>query len=152
MKLQWCLIFASALFQFSNAVLVFKELRINLYCFAHRRSGSNVQLAHLHGDKVSSVLFAEQLNITQPIILLLRVGEGIINQEIACEIIMQKQFLHGKVIRAGELDNLHIGDLKPVQHRFKLTILVLPKHNAAFIELRQGGRESLVKRKLYRFY
>ena len=58
---------------------------------------------------------------------------------------MQKQLLHGKVIRAGELDNLHIGDLKLVQHRFKLTILVLPKHNAAFIELRQRGSESLVK-------
>ena len=84
MKLQWCLIFAPNLFQFGNAVLVFKELRIYFHRLAHCRSRSNVQFAHLHRDEVCPVLFAEQLNIQQPIILWVSIREGIINQVIAC--------------------------------------------------------------------
>ena len=58
---------------------------------------------------------------------------------------MQKQLLDSKVVRAGELDDCHIGDRKLIKHGLELPILVLPKHNAAFIELRQGGRKSLVQ-------
>ena len=55
---------------------------------------------------------------------------------------MQQQLLHGKIICAGEFDDLNIGDHKLVQHCLKLTILILPEHNAALVKLRQWGGKS----------
>ena len=55
---------------------------------------------------------------------------------------MQQQLLHGKIICAGEFDDLNIWDHKLVQHCLKLTILILPEHNASFIKLWQRCGKS----------
>ena len=55
---------------------------------------------------------------------------------------MQKQLFHGKVVRAGELENCYIGDVKLVKHRLELSILVLPEDDPPLIELRQRGGKT----------
>ena len=152
MKLQRCMVFSPNSFQPFNPVFAVKEFCVQFYRLTHRRTCLNIHLIHASGDEVGTVLFTEFFNIQQPIILWVNIREGVINQIIACEIIMQKQLFHGKVVRAGELENCYIRDGKLVKHRLELSVLVLPKDDPPLIELRQRGGKTFSECKLNRFY
>ena len=106
-ELQRSLILSPDLAQFSNAILVLKELSVEFHRLSHCRCCSNAEFAHLHGDEVSAVFLTEQFNIPQPILLLINIGEWIVDQIVAGGIVVEKHLLHGKVVRTGELYNLY---------------------------------------------
>ena len=62
---------------------------------------------------------------------------------------MKQQLLDGKVICAGQLDDLDAFQVQFVNVLLKLPILVFPEDNPTTIELRQGGCKTLRQIKLY---
>ena len=111
----------------------------------------DVQLAHEDRVVVSSKLFAIQLNIPQPVVLRGCIGKRVIDEIVASQIIVEQQLLHGKIVRAGELDDIHTGQIQLVQRFFKLPVFILPENDPALIELRQWGSETLFEVELYGF-
>ena len=62
---------------------------------------------------------------------------------------MEKKLLDGKIICAGQLDDLDAFQVQLVNVFLKLPILVLPEDDPAAIELWQGGCKTLRQIKLY---
>ena len=152
MKLQRCMVFSPNSFQPFNPLFAVKEFCVQFYRLAHRRTCLDIQLIHARRDKVGAIFFTELLNIQQPIILWISIREGIINQVVPCEVIVQKHLFHGKVVRPGELDDCYIRDVKLIKHSLELSILVLPEDDPPLIELRQRGGKTFSECKLNRFY
>ena len=101
------LVAAADFLQLTFALLVVQELGIEFDRLAHGGAGGHIQFAHEHGDVVRPVLLAEQLNVPQPVVLGVFIGEGVVNEEIAGEVVVEQQFLDLKIVGAGEFDDLH---------------------------------------------
>ena len=64
---------------------------------------------------------------------------------------MEQQLFYDKIIRTGELDDIHAGEIQLVQRRLKLPVFVLPEDDSALVKLRQRGGETLLEVELYGF-
>ncbi len=91
-------------------------------------------------------LLAVQLNIKHPVILLIfLIGERIINEVVAREVICCKQLLDGEIVFAREFNNAHAGQVEFVHLLGKLAVLIVPKDDSAFMKLGQRRCEPLRK-------
>ena len=101
------LVTAADFLQLAFALLVVQELGVEFDRLAHGRAGGHIQFAHEHRDVVRPVLLTEQFNVPQPVVLGVFIGEGIVDEEIAGEVVMEQQLLDLKVVGTGEFDDFH---------------------------------------------
>ena len=148
-ELEGCLIIPPDPAQLLNTLFAVEELCIELDRLPHCGRRRDIQLVHLHGDKICTERFAVIFNVLQPVIFIAGVCNRTIDKIVAVQVIVKQQLLDGKIVCAGQLDDLDALQIQLVNVLLKLPILVLPEDNPAAIELRQGGGKTLRQIKLY---
>ena len=137
--------------QLLNTLFAVEELCIELDRLPHCGRRRNIQLVHLHGDKICAEWFAVIFNVLKPVVFVAGVCNRAIDKIVAVQVIVKQQLLDGKIICAGQLDDLDAFQIQLVNVLLKLPILVLPEDDPAAIELRQGGCKTLSQIKLNGF-
>ena len=89
------------------AFFAVKELCIELDRLSHGGRRCDVQFLHLHRDKIRAEGFAVIFDVLKPIVFIAGIGNRAVDKVIAVQVIMQKQLLYGKIICAGQLDDLN---------------------------------------------
>ena len=135
--------------QLLNTLLAVEELCIELDRLPHCGRRCDIQLIHLHRNKIRAERFAVIFNVLKPVVFVAGVCNRAIDEIVAVQVIVKQQLLDGKIICAGQLDDLDAFQIQLVNVLLKLPILVLPEDDPAAIELRQGGCKTLRKIKLY---
>lgn len=137
--------------QLLNTLFAVEELCIELDRLPHCGRRRDIQLIHLHGDKICAEWFAVIFNVLKPVVFVAGVCNWAIDKIVAVQVIVKQQLLDGKIVCASQLDNLDAFQIQLVNVLLKLPILVLPEDDPAAIELRQGGCKTLPQIKLNRF-
>ena len=135
--------------QLLNTLFAVEELCIELDRLPHCGRRCDIQLIHLHRDKICAEWFAVIFNVLKPVIFVTGVCNRAIDKIVAVQVIVKQQLLDGKIVCASQLDNLDAFQIQLVNVLLKLPILVLPEDDPASIELRQGGCKTLRQIKLY---
>ena len=135
--------------QLLNTLFAVEELCIELDRLPHCGRRRDIQLVHLHGDKICAEWFAVIFNVLKPVVFVAGVCNRAIDKIVAVQVIVKQQLLDGKIVCASQLDNLDAFQIQLVNVLLKLPILVLPEDDPAAIELRQGGCKTLRQIKLY---
>ena len=150
-ELEGRLIVPTDLTQLLDTLLAVEESCIELDRLPHSGRRRDVQLIHLHGDKICAEGLAVIFDVLQPVIFIAGVCNRAIDKIVAVQVIVKQQLLDGKIVRAGQLDDLDAFQVQLVNVLLKLPILVLPEDDPAAIELRQGGCKTLSQIKLNEF-
>ena len=150
-ELEGCLIVPPDPAQLLNTLFAVEELCIELDRLPHCGRRRDIQLIHLHGDKICAEWFAVIFNVLKPVVFVAGVCNRAIDKIVAVQVIVKQQLLDGKIICAGQLDDLDAFQIQLVNVLLKLPILVLPEDDPAAIELRQGGCKTLSQIKLNGF-
>ena len=148
MELEGRLIVPPDLAQLLTAFFVFKKLGIELDRLPHCGRRRDIQLVHLHRDKICAEGLAVIFDVLKPVIFVAGVCNRAIDKIVAVQVIVKQQLLDGKIICAGQFDDLDALQIQLVNVFLKLPILVLPEDDPAAIELRQGGCKTLSECKL----
>ena len=135
--------------QLLNTLLAVEESCIELDRLPHCGRRCDVQLIHLHGDKIRAEGLAVIFDVLKPVIFIAGVCNRTIDKIVAFQVIVKQQLLDGKIVCASQLDNLDAFQIQLVNVLLKLPILVLPEDDPAAIELWQGGCKTLRQSKLY---
>ena len=147
-ELEGRLIVPTDLTQLLDTLLAVEESCIELDRLPHSGRRRDVQLIHLHGDKICAEGLAVIFDVLQPVIFIAGVCNRAIDKIVAVQVIVKQQLLDGKIVRAGQLDDLDAFQVQLVNVLLKLPILVLPEDDPTTIELRQGGCKTLSECKL----
>ena len=135
--------------QLLNTLFAVEELCIELDRLPHCGRRRDIQLVHLHRDKIRAKGLTVIFNVLQPVIFIAGICNRAIDEIVAVQVIVKQQLLDGKIVCASQLDNLDAFQIQLVNVLLKLPILVLPEDDPAAIELRQGGCKTLRQIKLY---
>ena len=117
---------------------------------AHRtsdnRGNGKPHFVHPNGIKIGVKLFAVKFYVQKPIVFkVIRIGKRIIYEKIADGIINGQQLLYFKVIFACKNNQLCVGQSNFVEFIFKLSVLIYPKDDSAFIKFRQWRGEPSIQ-------
>ena len=113
--------------QLLNTLFAVEELCIELDRLPHCGRRRDIQLIHLHGDKICAEGLAVIFDVLKPVIFVAGVCNRAIDKIVAVQVIVKQQLLDGKIICAGQLDDLDAFQIQLVNVLLKLPILVFPE-------------------------